>query len=230
MKSLRESLLDDELVEKTDNLIRDGILDFLVKNYKGSYKISEKPNKDDLYEVSCTNRVNIINKNIKSLTNGMFIWTTVGGYFSCYNNQLTSLNASNCESLKELLCGENQLTSLDINGCRALEYLSCSDNQLTVLDVSGLTKLHSLYCNNNNLTTLNVNGCTALQALNCADNGLLGIRPAIFDNIKNLRYDIRYQYRWDDYEKRYVVHKDTERGYWYAHEPEGGCHSPNPCN
>lgn len=148
----------------------------------------------------------------------------------CYNNQLTSLNASNCESLKELLCGENQLTSLDINGCRALEYLSCSDNQLTVLDVSGLTKLHSLYCNNNNLTTLNVNGCTALQALNCADNGLLGIRPAIFDNIKNLRYDIRYQYRWDDYEKRYVVHKDTERGYWYAHEPEGGCHSPNPCN
>ena len=90
MKSLRESLLDDELVEKTDNLIRDGILAFLVKNYKGSYKISEKPNKDDLYEVSCDDRVNIINKNIKSLTNGMFIWTTVKESFICVNcNSLT---------------------------------------------------------------------------------------------------------------------------------------------
>ena len=95
MKSLRESLLDDELVEKTDNLIRDEILAFLVKNYKGSYKISEKPNKDDLYEVSCTNRVNIINKNIKSLTNGMFIWTIVKESFICVNcNSLTSLNGA----------------------------------------------------------------------------------------------------------------------------------------
>ena len=90
MKSLRESLLDNDLVEKTDNLIRDGILDFLVKNYEGSYKISEKPNKDDLYEVSCTNRVNIINENITSLTNGYFIWTVVKGSFICHN----------CNSLK----------------------------------------------------------------------------------------------------------------------------------
>jgi hypothetical protein len=26
------------------------------------------------------------------------------------------------------------------------------------------------------------------------------------------------------------VEKDHGKGYWYAHEPEGGCHSPNPCN
>jgi hypothetical protein len=26
------------------------------------------------------------------------------------------------------------------------------------------------------------------------------------------------------------VEKDHGKGYWYAHEPEGGCHRPNPCN
>ena len=115
MKSLRESLLDNDLVEKTDNLIRDGILDFLVKNYEGSYKISEKPNKDDLYEVSCTNRVNIINENITSLTNGYFIWTIVKGSFICHNcNSLKSLKGAPKEVGGKFNCSHcNSLTSLE---------------------------------------------------------------------------------------------------------------------
>ena len=121
MKSLRESLLDNDLVEKTDNLIRDGILDFLVKNYEGSYKISEKPNKDDLYEVSCTNRVNIINKNIKSLTNGMFIWTTVKESFICVNcNSLISLNGAPKEVGGTFIC----------SGCDYLESLKGSPEKV----------------------------------------------------------------------------------------------------
>ena len=49
MKSLRESLLDDDLISKTDKMIKDEIKAFLKANYKcrGSIKISEKPNKDD---------------------------------------------------------------------------------------------------------------------------------------------------------------------------------------
>ena len=95
MKSLRESLLDDDLVDKTDEMIiKDEIETFLKANYncRGSIKISEKPNKDDLYEVSSTSAVEVKNTNITSLTNGMFIWTIVDGSFFC----------NNCKFLKSL--------------------------------------------------------------------------------------------------------------------------------
>ena len=95
MKSLRESLLDNDLVDKTDEIIiKNEIEEFLKANYKckGSIKISEKPNKDDLYEVSSTSAVEVTNKNIISLTNGIFIWTTVDGGFYC----------NNCKFLKSL--------------------------------------------------------------------------------------------------------------------------------
>ena len=67
MKSLRESLLDNDLVDKTDEMIiKDEIETFLKANYicKGSIKISEKPNKDDLYEVSSDSVVEVTNKYI----------------------------------------------------------------------------------------------------------------------------------------------------------------------
>ena len=114
MKTLRESLLDDDLVEKTDNLIRDEIKAFLKENYNGSIKISQKPNKDGKYEVSATYEIDVVNKNIISLTNGMFIWTTVNGYFNCnYCVRLESLKGApkkvgggfycdSCNSLKSL--------------------------------------------------------------------------------------------------------------------------------
>ena len=83
MKSLRESLLDDDLVEKTDKTIRDEIKSFLKENYDGLIKISKKPNADGKYEVSSTKNITFKNENIISLTNGMFIWATVDGYFNC---------------------------------------------------------------------------------------------------------------------------------------------------
>ena len=95
MKTLYESLLDDDLVDKTDEMIIiDKIETFLKANYrcKGSIKISEKPNKDDLYEVSSDSVVEVTNKYIISLTNGMFIWATVDGSFYC----------NNCKFLKSL--------------------------------------------------------------------------------------------------------------------------------
>ena len=92
MKSLRESLLDDGLVEKTDKMIKDEIKAFLNENYNGSIKISQKPNTGGKYEVSSTTDIEVKNTNITSLTNGMFIWIIVDGYFDC----------SYCKSLKSL--------------------------------------------------------------------------------------------------------------------------------
>ena len=114
MKSLKESLLDDNLVEKPDKMIKDEIKSFLKENYKGSIKISKEPNKDGKYEVSSTKSIRVKNYNITSLTNGMFIWSTVDGYFDCnYCRSLKSLEGapkevgkgfrcSNCNSLKSL--------------------------------------------------------------------------------------------------------------------------------
>ena len=114
MKSLRESLLDDNLVEKPDKMIKDEIKSFLKENYDGLIKISKKPNVVGKYEVSSTKSIRVKNYNITSLTNGMFIWSTVDGYFDCnYCRSLKSLEGapkevgkgfrcSNCNSLKSL--------------------------------------------------------------------------------------------------------------------------------
>ena len=67
MKTLRESLLDDDLVGKTDEMIKDEIESFLKANYncKGPIKISRKPNANGKYEVSSTKDVEVINKKLR---------------------------------------------------------------------------------------------------------------------------------------------------------------------
>ena len=108
MKSLYESILDvEDNIDNMDKSIKDQIKQFLNNNFKNAsrFKISEKPNKDGLYEVSGDDRVNIINKNITSLTNGMFIWTTVKESFICVNcNSLTSLNGAPKEVGRTFCC------------------------------------------------------------------------------------------------------------------------------
>mgnify|MGYP001209475173 CR=1 FL=1 len=149
---------------------------------------------------------------------------------SCYNNQLTSLNVKGCTALQILYCYNNKLTSLNMSGYKALEALLCNDNQLASLNVAGCTSLQTLDCQSNKLTSLDVSSCTALITLKCAANNICEVRPAYFDKIRFLSYDIRYSYSFDYEQNKYVLAKDHGKGYWYSHEPEGGCHKPNPCN
>ena len=83
MKSLRGSLLDDDLITKTDKMIKDEIKSFLKENYDGLIKISKKHNAAGKYEVSSTKNIRVKNYNMTSLTNGMFIWDKVTGNFDC---------------------------------------------------------------------------------------------------------------------------------------------------
>lgn len=171
-------------------------------------------------------------------------------WLNCKENNLATLDVKECASLAELDCSDNELAELDVSGMQLeklrcnnnkisslnvsnsnkLKYLYCNDNELVSLDVNNNTTLTTVMCYNNQLTTLNVDGCTKLHQLYCENNGLLGIVPAIFDDIGLLEYDIRYRYKYDSEKKEYVMIEDTGKGYWYGHEPAGGCHSPDPCN
>lgn len=54
-----------------------------------------------------------------------------------------------------LWCSDNQIKSLDISNCQRLEILHCYSNQLTTLDVSNCPKLKELNCSGNlNLSTI----------------------------------------------------------------------------
>ena len=115
MKSLKESLLDNSLISKTDKIVKDEIKAFLIENYKGLMKISNFPNKDGKYEVSSTTDIEVKNVNITSLTNGMFIWTVVGGSFYCNDcYSLKSLEGAPKKVKKDFYCPDcNSLKSLE---------------------------------------------------------------------------------------------------------------------
>ena len=96
-------------------------------------------------------------------------------YLKCYQEKLTSLDASGCTTLTKLFCHENQLTSLDVSGCTALTLLECWQNQLTSLDVSKNTALTELNCRGNKLTSLDVSKNSTLTELNCGGNKLTSL-------------------------------------------------------
>lgn len=108
MKTLYESLLDDfEKLEASTNPINE-IKQFLDDNYSNSdkLKISKEPNKDGLYEVDCRNcpYVEVNNKEIASLTNGMFEFINVKHFWCNWCKNLTSLEGAPKEVGVEFNC------------------------------------------------------------------------------------------------------------------------------
>lgn len=93
-------------------------------------------------------------------------------YLSVDENKLTSLDVSDCTSLRDLQCSRNQLTSIDISGCTSLQRFYCSFNQLTSLDLSGHTELNMIQCDNNDLYSLDVSEVEYLGFLDCDRNPL----------------------------------------------------------
>ena len=89
-----------------------------------------------------------------------------------YQNQLTSLDVSRCNTLTELICSDNLLQSLDVSSCNALTALYCSGNSLQSLDVSSCKTLRELYCFENSLQSLDITHNEALTALGCSGNQL----------------------------------------------------------
>ena len=82
----------------TMQIRRSEVREFLKTNYIGTFKVSAKPNVDDLFEVSASiNDIKLI-KNTTSLTNGKFIFTDIGGKkrlnFTVNSDKLTDLSGA----------------------------------------------------------------------------------------------------------------------------------------
>ena len=112
-----ESIFDvEDNIDNVDESIKDQIKQFLNNNFKNASKckISEKPNKEGKFEVSSNGDVEVKNKSITSLTNGLFIWTNIKGNFISSNcNSLTSLEGAPKEVGGNFYCSIcNSLTSL----------------------------------------------------------------------------------------------------------------------
>ena len=103
MKTLYESLLDDltDMEAKLDiTKLQSQILKFILDNYYCHPNCLEitGPDENGLCYVSCKKRdvaLEIRNKNVTSLTNGMFVWDKVYGNFICRDcPNLTSLEGA----------------------------------------------------------------------------------------------------------------------------------------
>ncbi|WP_099224840.1 LapB repeat-containing protein [Listeria costaricensis] len=105
-------------------------------------------------------------------------------FLSCYNNELTTLDASKNQNLEFIGCDNNQLTELDISQNKNINTFSCENNQLTELDVSQNLELVNLYCGGNQLTTIHFN--SGLGVLYCENNQLTELDLSAIDSLDAL--------------------------------------------
>ena len=146
LKHILEGILGDieDRINTNDaeNLIRYEVGKFLEDHYlnhrNAIFKISAKPNKDGLFEVSINGSVTA-KGNLPSITNGKFVWTYVKGNFDlCLQHNITSLegcprhvggkfNCSLCENLESLKGGPDRVDGVfDCAGCHELVSLEGS--------------------------------------------------------------------------------------------------------
>lgn len=102
------------------------------------------------------------------------------------NNQLASLDVTQCPDLTQLQCYKNKLTSLNYAGCQSLGTLDCSDNLLTELSFSGNESLYWLDCSNNKLTTLDLSTLARIMRLDCSGNQLTTLDASESDMLATL--------------------------------------------
>ena len=79
---------------------------------------------------------------------------SVGGHFYCNNNKLTSLDGSPESVGGHFYCNNNKLTNLEGSPEGVVGYFNCRDNQLTSLDGSPESVGGSFNCGYNQLTSL----------------------------------------------------------------------------
>jgi hypothetical protein len=90
----------------------------------------------------------------RSLTKLPLKFGRVSGYFSCYNNKLTTLEGAPKEVSGGFDCDNNKLTSLEGAPKEVGGGFICSNNKLTTLEGAPKEVSGDFYCRYNNLTSL----------------------------------------------------------------------------
>ena len=138
MKTLKEYIIEGilDIEDNIENLSVESLIeDFIKENYNTTAKIQIKK-KGDKYIVSTNGNVIVTNKNITELTNGLFEWGEVRGWFSC----------ANCTSLKDLKGAPKEVgENFDCSDCTSLKDLKGAPEKVE----------WNFYCY----------GCTSLQSL-----------------------------------------------------------------
>ena len=96
----------------------------------------------------------------------------VNGYFSCYQNELTSLVGAPQTVGRDFYCGKNRLTSLVGAPQKIGGDFGCDNNHLTSLEGAPQIISRSFRCGNNHLTTLEGAPKTVGGDFYCEDNQL----------------------------------------------------------
>ena len=138
MKTLKEYIIEGilDIEDNIENLTEESLIEgFIGENYQveKSLQIKKKGNK---YIVSTNGTVEVINKNITALTNGLFEWGEVGWDFYCHG----------CTSLKDLKGAPKKvMLSFLCYGCTSLKSLKGVPKELGwSFSCIGCTSLKSL--------------------------------------------------------------------------------------
>ena len=168
---LNESLLDDEdeLFDRNDKTL---VELWIKENYKiyGTLKIYEDKHG---FVVDSNDKIKVTNKDIKSLTNGMFRWGSVAGKFDCAKcaelislegapNECDSFDCSKCAGLRSLKGAPNECIWFYCSECTELRTLEGTPNECDGFDCSGCIKLTSLKGVPKECNHIECNNCTNL--------------------------------------------------------------------
>lgn len=92
------------------------------------------------------------------------------------DNEITSIDLSKNDGLRELCVYGNPLTSLDVTNQKSLVYLDCAAcYELTELDIAENTQLLYLDCHGNKIGNLDLSNCSGLVELIAFNNELTEI-------------------------------------------------------
>lgn len=143
MKTLKqhisEGILDDienTLKDSDKNIvkaIRQQVVDFLKENYDGRLKVSAKPNADGKFEVSgATNSIILKNKNAEALTNGKFVFTSIGKEHQFLDFYIDVKNLKDLSGAPRYVSGNFVLHSNAIETLKGCENMEATDITITV--------------------------------------------------------------------------------------------------
>lgn len=131
---------------------------------------------NDDFSIDVLNNVDL---SYKGLTEIPLTFRKVTGFFSCFNNDLTSLKGCPKIVVGSFGCQNNKLTSLEGSPERVDFGYVCSNNQLTSLEGCP-SNLKSLICDKNKIRTFE--GIDKVDSLYCTKNPIYSILSFFGEN------------------------------------------------